>query len=70
MGKVSSIELLIFFGLALLLFLYAIYLIIKNEQGIKLFLWLIGALSIPYIAPLIYIINYHSRRKRSALGNI
>ena len=63
MGKVSSIELLIYFGLALLLFLYAVNLIIKNERGLKLFLWLIFAFSVPFFASLIYIIRFYLQVK-------
>lgn len=66
--NIGSVEATILIAIPVLLILYSLYLIIKNETGIPRILWILFVVFVPLIATLIYLATYfisNRGRKRS-----
>lgn len=62
-GMIGSIEKVIFSILLSALFIYTLYLIIKNESGANVFAWILAVLVLPILGSGIYLWKHFSSKK-------
>jgi|GEM_PF-4503124 len=60
LGIIGPSMLVVLFTLYVLTTLYSLFLIVKNEKSLHLFLWILFVLLVPIVGSVVYIFNYFS----------